>query len=44
MTALLTWVGAAGVVAHDRRLERVVLVSGGTLAVATGLTAALLLA
>lgn len=43
VTALLTWIGAAGVVARNPRLERAVLASGVTSVAATGLIAALLL-
>jgi hypothetical protein len=43
VTALLTWIGAAGVVARNPRLGWAVLASGGTSVAATGLIAALLL-
>ena len=43
VTALLTWLGAIGVVGRNPRLKWAVLVSGVTSAVATGLIAALLL-
>jgi hypothetical protein len=43
VTALLTWLGAAGVAASDRRLQWAVLASGATSLAATGLVAVLLL-
>jgi hypothetical protein len=43
VTALLAWVGAGGVVARNRFLQRAVLASGVTSVAATGLIAALLL-